>query len=153
LDESSFGISYKLNSLKRKITQLKDKLVLITGGASKIGKIMVRLMLKRKAKVIIWDIDQSGIDKIISDFSSLGFIAGFQIDVSNTSEIQETVKKVKQEFDSINVLINNAGIVVGEYFHDHSTSDIINTMEINATDPDYHRVFKRDDRQKLRTYL
>ena len=42
--------------------QLKDKTVLITGGASGIGKIMVRLMLERNAKVIIWDINQSKID-------------------------------------------------------------------------------------------
>ncbi|MFT7545742.1 MAG: all-trans-retinol dehydrogenase (NAD+), partial [Gammaproteobacteria bacterium] len=35
--------------------ELKDKIVLITGGASGIGRIMVRLMLERKAKVIIWD--------------------------------------------------------------------------------------------------
>lgn len=115
--------------------QLKDKIVLITGGASGIGKIMVRLMLERKAKVIIWDINQSGIEKTISDFSDLGFVTGSQVDISNVSEIQETAKKVKDQFGSIDVLINNAGIVVGEYFQDHSTSDIIKTMEINATAP------------------
>ncbi len=38
--------------------QLKGKIVLVTGGASGIGKIMVRLLLERAAKVIIWDINE-----------------------------------------------------------------------------------------------
>lgn len=115
--------------------QLKDKTVLITGGASGIGKIMVRLMLERHAKVIIWDINQSSIEETISDFSNLGVIVGFKVDVSNSKQIQEAAKKIKQKHGSIDLLINNAGIIVGEYFHEHSTEDIIKTMEVNANAP------------------
>lgn len=115
--------------------RLKDKTVLITGGASGIGKIMVRLMLERNAKVIIWDINQSRIDETIAAFSNLGDITGFNVDISNVKQIQEVAKKVKQEFGSIDVLVNNAGIVVGEYFHEHSTVDIIKTMDVNANAP------------------
>lgn len=115
--------------------QLKDKTVLITGGASGIGKIMVRLMLERNAKVIIWDIDQAKIDETISAFSGLGVIAGFNVDVSSIKQIKEAAIKVKQEFGSVDVVINNAGIIVGEYFHKHFTEDIIKTMDINATAP------------------
>lgn len=114
---------------------LKDKTVLITGGASGIGKIMARLMLQRNAKVIIWDIDQSKIEEAISAFSNLGVIAGYNVDVSNIKQIQETAIKVKQEFGGVDVVVNNAGIVVGEYFHKHATSDIVKTMDINATAP------------------
>ncbi|WP_299391742.1 SDR family oxidoreductase [uncultured Gelidibacter sp.] len=115
--------------------QLKDKTVLITGGASGIGKIMGRLMLERQAKVIIWDINQEGIDTTIADFSNLGNISGYKVDVSNIQNIQDTAIKVKQDHGNVDVLINNAGIIVGEYFHDHSTADIIKTMEINANAP------------------
>lgn len=115
--------------------QLKDKTVLITGGASGIGKIMTRLMLERNAKVIIWDIDQSKIEEVISAFSNLGVIGGYNVDVSDIKQIQETAVKVKQKFGSVDVVINNAGIVVGEYFHKHSTLNIIKTMDINATAP------------------
>ncbi len=115
--------------------QLKDKTVLITGGASGIGKIMVRLMLERNAKVIIWDIDQSRIEETISAFSNLGVIAGFNVDISKIKQIREAAEKVKQEHDSIDVLINNAGIIIGKYFHEHSTLDITKTMDINANAP------------------
>ena len=114
---------------------LEEKTVLITGGASGIGKIMVRLMLERKAKVIIWDINQEKIDETISEFSNKGSVFGFNVDVSNNELIQETAKKVKQEIGVVDVLINNAGIIVGKYFSEHSLSDISKTMEINANAP------------------
>ncbi|MBE9489168.1 MAG: SDR family oxidoreductase [Bacteroidetes bacterium] len=116
---------------------LKGKTVLITGGASGIGKIMVRLLLERNAKVIIWDINQSKIDETVSEYSNKGDIIGFNVDVSNIKQIQETAKKIKQEIGVVDVLINNAGIVVGKYFNEHSTSDIKKTMEINANAPMY----------------
>ncbi|MCG2419395.1 SDR family oxidoreductase [Aequorivita sp. F47161] len=116
---------------------LKGKTVLITGGASGIGKIMVRLMLEREAKVIIWDISQENIVQTISEFSKSENLFGFKVDVSNFEQIQEATKKVKQEIGVVDVLINNAGIVVGKYFNDHSASDIAKTMEINAIGPMY----------------
>lgn len=114
---------------------MKGKTVLITGGASGIGKIMVRLFLEREAKVIIWDINQSKIDDTISELTSKGVVVGYTIDVSDIDQIKETAIKVKQEIGVVDVLINNAGIVVGKYFHEHTTLDILKTMEINANAP------------------
>jgi all-trans-retinol dehydrogenase (NAD+) len=115
--------------------QLKGKTVLITGGASGIGKIMTRLMLERNAQVLIWDIDQKRISKTVTEFTSLGNILGFQVDVSSVDQIKEAAKKTRQQIGVVDVLINNAGIVVGKYFHEHTTLDIQNTMEVNANAP------------------
>lgn len=109
-----------------------DKKVLITGGASGIGKIMVRLFLERKAKVIIWDINQESIDQTIAELSNKGEIFGYKVDVSNLEQIQNTAQKVKLELGIVDVLINNAGIIVGKYFHEHSTKEILATADINA---------------------
>lgn len=116
---------------------LKGKTVLITGGASGIGKIMARLMIERKAKVIIWDINMANIKETLSGFSNKENIFSYQVDVSNAEQIQETVKKIKQEIGVVDVLINNAGIVVGKFFNEHSVADIAKTMEINAIGPMY----------------
>ncbi|HUH28744.1 SDR family oxidoreductase [Gelidibacter sp.] len=114
---------------------LDNKVVLITGGASGIGKIMVRLLLERHAKIIIWDINQQGIDQTITEFSNKGELVGYQVDVSNLEQIQDTAKKVKAEIGVVDVLINNAGIIVGKYFHEHSTNEILATAAINANAP------------------
>ncbi|KYG72604.1 SDR family oxidoreductase [Roseivirga spongicola] len=115
--------------------EIRDKIVLITGGASGIGKIMVRLMLERKAKVIIWDIHQEGIDRTIAEFSGKGKVFGYKVDVSSLEQIQETAKKVKAEIGVVDILINNAGIVVGKYFNEHTPSDISKTIDINTNAP------------------
>lgn len=115
--------------------RFKGKTILITGGASGIGKIMTRLFLEREAKVVIWDINEQQMAETITEFASKGKVVGFKVDVSNVEAIQETAQKVKREVGIVDVLINNAGIVVGKYFHEHSTADVIKTMEINANAP------------------
>ena len=127
------------------MTNLQSKTILITGGASGIGKIMARLLLERKAKVIIWDINQENIDFTIAELSSKGSIIGYYADISNRNQIEETAKKVKQEIGIIDVLINNAGIIVGKYFNEHSMDDISKTMEINATAPMFLTKLLLDD--------
>ncbi len=113
--------------------QLKDKTVLITGGASGIGKIMARLMLERQAKVIIWDINQPKIDETISEFSSKGKITGYKVDISDNEMVKKTAEMLRQDCGTVDVLINNAGIVVGKYFHEHTKSDIAKTIDINLS--------------------
>ncbi|MEJ6792400.1 MAG: SDR family oxidoreductase [Lacinutrix sp.] len=115
--------------------QLQGKTVLITGGASGIGKILARLFLEKQATVIIWDINEVSIAETISKFSSLGKIIGYTIDVSNGDQIQEIAQKVIQDFGSLDYLINNAGIIIGKYFYEHSTQDINKTIDINANAP------------------
>lgn len=115
--------------------QFKDNSVLITGGASGIGKIMARLLLEHGAKVIIWDIDESKTTAVISELSALGVIVGYTVDISSKKQIKDTAIKVKQTFGGIDILINNAGIIIGDYFHQHNTSNILKTMDVNAIAP------------------
>ncbi len=115
----------------------KDKNVLITGGASGIGKIIARKMLENMANVIIWDINQSNINDTIKEYSNLGNIYGYYVDISNINEVENSADKVKKEIGVVDVLINNAGIVVGKYFMDHSVSDIQSVMNVNTNAPMY----------------
>ncbi|HQX03938.1 MAG TPA: SDR family NAD(P)-dependent oxidoreductase, partial [Flavobacterium sp.] len=112
-----------------------NKNVLITGGASGIGKLMGELVLQKGAKLIIWDINQKNIDETRSQFSKFGTVVGYNVDVADIEQVKITAKIVKEEHGSVDVLINNAGIIVGKYFHEHSNDDITKTMNINANAP------------------
>ncbi|TLP79113.1 SDR family oxidoreductase [Maribacter sp. ACAM166] len=113
----------------------KNKIALITGGASGIGEIMARLLMERDATVIIWDINEENSEKVRLKYSSLGKLTVMKVDVSNSSEIKNAASQVLSDFGGIDVLINNAGIIVGTYFHEHSKVDIANTMNINVNAP------------------
>src|SRR5690554_43759 len=114
--------------------KFSGKAVLITGGASGIGKIMGRKALERGAKaLIIWDINEEGIDAVKSEFAHLkANIIGYRVDVSKVEEIKKIADQTKAEVGAIDILINNAGIVVGAYFHEHSHKDISQSMAINS---------------------
>ncbi|WP_226388705.1 SDR family oxidoreductase [Penaeicola halotolerans] len=114
---------------------LKNKTVLITGGGSGIGKLMGRMVLEKGAQLIIWDINQANIDQTITELAAFGSVTGYQIDVTHVEKVTATAQLVKQKHGVVDVLINNAGTVVGKYFHEHSLRDISFTMELNANAP------------------
>ncbi len=119
------------------MSNLQGKKVLITGGASGIGKIMGRLVLERGAQLIIWDINPAKMEETVSELAPLGKVKTYQVDVSQPEQIKNTATAVKNDIGTIDVLINNAGIVVGRYFHEHTDKDINRTMSINAEAPMY----------------
>ena len=119
------------------MTKIKDNCVLITGGASGIGRIMGRMVLEKGARcLVIWDINQASIDSTIAEFSSLGNVKGYRVDVSDSEQVVKTAAVTGKECGNVDILINCAGIVANnETFDKQSIRDIERTMEINATAP------------------
>lgn len=113
----------------------KGKRVLITGGASGIGKIMGRKALERGCShLVIWDINQEGLLQTQAEFQTLdGKISLFQVDISDLEQIKSAAEKVNTQTGGIDILINNAGIVVGKYFHEHTHEQISKSMLINSS--------------------
>jgi all-trans-retinol dehydrogenase (NAD+) len=114
-----------------------NKIALITGGASGIGKLMGRQLLHRGAELIIWDINEKLLAETVQEFSSLGKVTGYVVDVTKIDAIRESAALVKKENGPVDLLINNAGIIIGKLFHEHSVEDITRTMDINALAPMY----------------
>jgi len=113
----------------------KGKKVLITGGASGIGKIMGRIVLEQGAQLIMWDVNSVKLDETSNELKDLGNVDAFLVDVSDHQSIQQASEAVIEKYRVIDVLINNAGIVVGDYFGNHTENDILKTMEINSIGP------------------
>ena len=117
--------------------KFKDRNVLITGGASGIGKIMGRMALERGASTLmIWDINPQNISLTINELSQYGKVRGYIVDVSRNDLIIETYNKVKAECGNVDILINCAGIVTSNKTFDQQTTDeILRTMNINTIAP------------------
>lgn len=90
--------------------KLKDKIVLITGGASGIGKASVVACCKEDAKVIFLDLDESGGKRLEEELLSQGKSCKFlQSDVTSSKDWQKVVDYVKKTHGKLDVLYNNAG--------------------------------------------
>ena len=111
--------------------------VLITGGASGIGKIMGRMALEKGAHtLIIWDINPINIAKAEEELKETGKVRGYVVDVSRNDKVIETYNKVKAECGHVDILINCAGIVTSNKTFDKQTTDeIIRTININTIAP------------------
>ena len=92
--------------------KFKNAKVLITGGASGIGKIMGRMALEKGADcLIIWDINITNIELTRKELGKFGKVMGYVVDVSRNEMVVETYEKVKAECGYVDILINCAGIV------------------------------------------
>lgn len=114
---------------------IQDATILITGGASGIGKIMGRMALEKGArKIIIWDINKANIDATIA--GKYTKYAGYVVDVSDKEAVQQAYRQSVEDCGDIDILINCAGIVTGNKTFDQMTyEEIIRTMNINAIAP------------------
>ncbi len=117
--------------------KMKDMNVLVTGGASGIGKIMGRIALEKGANsVIIWDVNQEGLDNTATELASRGRVYVYKVDVTNSELVAATYQRVKEECGNVDILINCAGIVRGNNTFDHQTiQDIRLTMDVNTVAP------------------
>ena len=116
----------------------RNKRVLITGGASGIGKIMGRMVLEYGSTLILLDINQEGLDQVVREYAGLGPVHGYRVDLSDSEQISLVAEQVISEHGGVDVLINNAGIVAGNGFFQEQSSDSIRlTMDVNTLAPMY----------------
>nr|MBS0036638.1 SDR family oxidoreductase [Saprospiraceae bacterium] len=118
------------------MSSFTGKTILITGGASGIGKIMGRMVLDRgAAHLVIWDLDKDALDRTAEELSSQGRVSSFKVDVSSLKDIQSAAAEMEKRHLQVDVLVNNAGVVVGTEFWNHSPEDIQWTMKVNTLAP------------------
>ncbi|HEX3024271.1 MAG TPA: SDR family oxidoreductase [Chitinophagaceae bacterium] len=117
------------------MSRIENKKALITGGASGIGKIMGKLLLQKGLHtLVIWDVNENLLNSVAGEFKQQGFnVLPYAVDVMNTDAVIAAAQKVKNDAGKIDILINNAGIIVGKSFAQHSHSDIDRTMNINSS--------------------
>ena len=76
------------------MTKIKNNCVLITGGASGIGRLMGKMSLEKGARcLVIWDINEESIATAIEEFKSLGNVKGYKVDVSDSKQVAEIAEK------------------------------------------------------------
>jgi NAD(P)-dependent dehydrogenase (short-subunit alcohol dehydrogenase family) len=109
----------------------KDKVVIVTGGASGIGKSIATAFAAEKAIVVIADMNESVGHHTSRELWNLGYESTFTpCDVRNVQEVKELMEKTEHQYGMIHVLINNAGVSRWESpftLSEEQWDDVINT--------------------------
>ncbi|CAN5397509.1 SDR family NAD(P)-dependent oxidoreductase [soil metagenome] len=92
--------------------RFQGKIAIITGSADGIGKGVACRLAKEGAVVALFDINYELLQMTVQELKNEGLQAkGYVVDISCESEVCEAVKKVEEEFQRIDILVNAAGIV------------------------------------------
>ena len=113
---------------------LKNKNVLVTGAAKGIGLATVKSLLKKEAKVVLWDFHKDDLATATQSLQNEGYDVFSQVcDVTNKEEVYNNAEIIKKDFGNIDILINNAGTVYTGYMLDRSDEELENMINVNFT--------------------
>lgn len=88
----------------------KGKVAVVTGGASGIGRSLVKELLAAGARVVIGDVEQKALDRVLAEFSGAGEVMGVVTDVSSAESCNALADRVYATHGACHLLFNNAGV-------------------------------------------
>ena len=90
--------------------RLENKVAIVTGAASGIGKQIATLFAQEGARIAIADLNQKGADAVVDELGGTKRAIGIAVDVTNEAQVDACVAKTVDAFGQVDILISNAGI-------------------------------------------
>lgn len=111
---------------------LAGKTVVVTGGASNIGRAISLGFAREGAHVVVADWDHAQAQKVTAEIQDLGPKAlAIKVDVTDWDQVQGMVGETLQEFGQINVLVNSVGGTLDQYFMEETREKWHKTLNVN----------------------
>ena len=113
---------------------LRGSHVLITGAGRGIGRLLAIGAATRGARAVtIWDLDAEALAEVAGRIAALGATAHPRcVDVTDHEAVADAVADAERACGGVDVLVNNAGIVVGRPFLETSHDDVARTYAVNT---------------------
>src|SRR5262249_52334553 len=92
--------------------RLKDKVAIVTGAASGIGKEIAKTFAREGARVVIADLNQNGANAVAAEIGDTRKALGVVMDVTHEQQVEAGVARIVDQFGKIDVLVGNAGIQI-----------------------------------------
>ena len=111
--------------------RLTGRTTIVTGGAQGIGFAIARRFLREGARVVIADIDEARGEAACEDLSDLGEVRFAHTDVGARLDVHNLIAFTLDAFGEVDVLVNNAGIVIGGNLLEVSEKDFDAVLRVN----------------------
>jgi len=112
--------------------KLKDKVAIITGASSGIGKALAISMAGEGAKLVLGARSKAKLDELVTDITYRGHEAiAVQTDVSIENDCKSLILSAVEKYGKVDILVNNAGISMRALFNDTDVDVIRKLMDIN----------------------
>ena len=114
--------------------RLKDKVAIITGGASGIGKATAILFAEHGAKIVVADIDENGANETVANIREAGNEAIYvQTDVTISDNTERMVQETLNNYGKLDILLSSAGIAMRLPVADLPEEDWHRCLNVNLT--------------------
>lgn len=115
------------------MTELKDKVAIVTGGSRGIGAAISMELAKNGVKIVLNYVSRKEIaEKMVAEINEIGGEAyAVQADVSNKEEAERLVQEAIDHFGRLDILVNNAGITRDSTFKKLSEEDWRKVIDVN----------------------
>ncbi len=111
---------------------MKDKVVVITGGSSGIGKALAFEFGRHGSKILITGRQEADLQNAVTELRAAGIqVSGFRADVSQEDDNRRMAEEAIRLYGTIDVLINNAGISMRALFEEVDLDVVKKVMDIN----------------------
>lgn len=111
---------------------LQNKTAIITGASSGLGAASARALSEKGVRIVAAALDQQGLDAIVSELKSKGGEAvGRVSDVTNPEDMKALAQFAQDSFGSVDILINNAGLMLFSNWVDLATDDWEKMINVN----------------------
>jgi len=112
--------------------EIKDKVVLITGGAGGIGRSLAKRFLAGGAKIVLWDVSETALEAAKKKLNAAGgLVFTYALDITDRAQVAAAAARVRREVGEVDILDNNAGIVVGGDFLTVPEESLSRTTAVN----------------------
>lgn len=114
--------------------RVEGKVTIITGGASGIGRATALLFAKEGAEVVIADVNETGATETVQAIQQQGGTARFvRVDVASPVEVENLVESTVKQSGRIDVLFNNAAILMSKSVADTTPDEWNRIIGVNLT--------------------
>lgn len=119
------------------MTKFRNSTVLITGGASGIGLLMAIQSIQKGAKnLVLLDRDKQALHSAKGKLEvRKDQLLCLPVDITLEKEVEGAIQKITEKGWEVDILINNAGVVTGKDFLQHTAIDIERDMQVNSIAP------------------
>jgi NAD(P)-dependent dehydrogenase (short-subunit alcohol dehydrogenase family) len=115
--------------------RLRNKIAVVTGGASGIGKAIAAAYVREGARVVLVDIDERKGKDAAAEIGTQDEAICIRADVTDSASVNQMAQEVERRFGRIDILVNNVGVRITKPFLEHTDADWNIMIATNLTGP------------------